>query len=115
MTGITETINEPIPKNNYVSGYGLPNCQMKGSLKTWINIHNESHSDGAGRHYHKFLITKVLDPNINNMVKIRLYHFDDLNDSYYTVENKSSKDYCLDAAYTYSDMKGMFMILISHD
>ena len=86
---------------NYINGYGLPNCKMKGAMKTWMNKHNESHSDGV--HYHHFVITKALDSKSEDMVKIRLYHFDDFDDSYHTIEYLSSKDYCLDIAYRYSN------------
>ena len=66
-----------------------------------MNKHNESHSDGV--HYHHFAITKALTSKSDDMVKVRLYHFDDFNDSYHTIEYFSSKDYCLDTAYRYSD------------
>ena len=94
-------MNKVTSQGNNINGYGFPNCKMKGAMKTWMNKHNESHSDGV--HYHHFLITKALTSKSDDMVKVRLYHFDDFNDSYHTIEYLSSKDYCLDTAYRYSD------------
>ena len=94
-------MNTLTSQRSYINEYGLPNCKMKGAMKTWMNKHNESHSDGV--HYHHFVITKALTSKSDDMVKVRLYHFDDFNDSYHTIEYFSSKDYCLDTAYRYSD------------
>ena len=99
--GEFQNMNTLTSQRSYINGFGLPNCKMKGAMKTWMNKHNESHSDGV--HYHHFVITKALTSKSDDMVKVRLYHFDDFNDSYHTIEYLSSKDYCLDTAYRYSD------------
>ena len=101
ILGEFQNMNTLTSQRSYINGYGLPNCKMKGAMKTWMNKHNESHSDGV--HYHHFVITKALTSKSDDMVKVRLYHFDDFNDSYHTIEYLSSKDYCLDTAYRYSD------------
>ena len=94
-------MNTLTSQRSYINGYGFRNCKMKGPMKTWMNKHNESHSDGV--HYHHFVMTKALNSKSDDMVKMRLYHFGDFDDAYHTIEYLSSKDYCLDTAYRYRD------------
>ena len=66
--GEFQNMNTLTSQRSYINGFGLPNCKMKGAMKTWMNKHNESHSDGV--HYHHFVITKALTSKLDDMVKV---------------------------------------------
>ena len=91
-----------------ITGYGTPHCKTGEKINIWINKHNESYFDENTKeveklHYHSFVITKLLNSTVKDMVKLRLFDFD-LN--FHIIEYKMSWEYCLDTAFRVDNVKG---------
>ena len=90
-------VNISFSNQNYITGYGIPQCKPGEKIANWINPHNEHN------HYHTFLVSKPEKVFSKGMTKIRLFHLDDY---YHTIEYKLESEYCLDSVFAYSNSTG---------